>query len=198
MKTLCLLTAGVLASAGFAGCQTDSIRAWTLPPPVTQASPTTSCTGATANGTTVVTLYNFAVDASGQRSVMVSADPANIQTGCWNLTWIISSGSFTFTPPGVVFTTSFPGGQAPGFPPTYTVFIADAASPQSWKYNINVQAPTPGGGTQKWTCDPRVVATGAKGPVPTDPTDPTAQLAAVESTRAASIATPAKVLCSPA
>lgn len=204
MNKLCVLSAIVLPGALMTACGVAQMQGGPMPPPgpgITTASPT--CPGgAPVGGTTVVTLYNFAIDSGGQRSVTVGAEPAYIPTGCWNVMWIISSGPFTFSNPPIKFTTSFPGGQTPGLQPIYTVFFADPAVAQSWKYSIYVQAPTPGGGTQKWMCDPRVVATGSR-PAPVNPTALSAaslpgapsQVADDMAARAAA-ATPMKVLCS--
>lgn len=206
MKKLCLSTVLVLPGALLTACGVGQMQGMPMPPPAptpTLAVPT--CPGgAPVAGTTVVTLSNFAIDAAGQRSVVVSADPAYIPIGCWNVMWIISSGSFTFSNPPIKFATTFPGGQTPGLQPIYTVFFADPAVAQSWKYTFFVEAPAPGGGTQKWMCDPRVVATSAR-PAPIDPTAHSAQavqaaqaLVAAEMAVRAAAATPTTVLCSSA
>ncbi len=168
MKNLCLLTAVTLASASLAGCTTTQGQMWGGTTPVGTLAGPTCAGGVPVKGTTVVTLSNFAMDSSGQRSVTLSIDPAMIEVGCWNLTWIISSGPFTFSSPGITFSPSLPSTQAPGFPPSYNIWIADSTAPATYKYTIHAFVNAPGG--PKWACDPRVIATASKAPQPPNPT----------------------------
>lgn len=161
MKNLCLLTAVTLASASLVGCTTPQAQTWGGSTPIGATAGPTCASGAPVKGTTVVTLSNF-VDVGGQKSVTLSTDPALIEVGCWNLTWIISSGPFTFASPGITFAPALPSNQAPGFPPSYNIWIADTTAPGTFKYTIHAFVNAPGG--PRWKCDPRVIATASKAP----------------------------------
>ncbi len=183
MKNLCLMTAVTVASVSLAGCVHPPQLMGGLALATSTSGPTCP-SGAPVKGTTVVTLSNF-VDVGGQKSVTLSTDPAMIEVGCWNLTWIISSGPFTFASPGITFVPALPSNQAPGFPPSYNIWIADTAAAGTFKYTIHAFVNAPGGA--KWKCDPRVIATASKAP---QPTNPTAERSATVETAAMNVKVP--------
>ena len=184
MKNLCLLTAVTLATASLAGCA-DQKAFWAGPPPIAVAA---SCgSGVPIKGTTTVTLSNF-TDVGGQKSVTLSTDPAMIEVGCWRLNWVIAAGPFDFSSPGITFSPALPSTQAPGFPPSYNVWLADPAAPGTWKYTILAQTLVPGVGVVKWKCDPRVIATASKAPeVPQPTADQAAAMRATTTTQSGSV-----------
>ena len=189
MKKLCLMTAVTLASASLVAYMTPPAQLSGGDSPLAATAVSTCGNGVPIKGTRTITLSNF-VDVGGQKSVTLSADPVYIDVGCWNLIWVISSGPFEFSYPGITFSPALPSNQAPGFPPSVNFWFANPTTAGTWKYTIFAQASAPGGGVIKWKCDPRVIATASKAPQPSDPTaDRSAELGAAATLSATLSAT---------